>query len=397
MSKGTYSLVGFALLTLIACTDVNAADTPQLTAQKGVPHGQTIRGADVSTLLKVEDKGGEFYDRGVRKDPLVILRSHGVNYVRLKIWKDPVDVDGYNDLAKTVEMAQRAKKAGFKLLLDFHYSNFWADPGRQDKPTAWMGLNPEELEQAVYDHTAETVQALKDVQALPDMVQIGNEIQSGMLWPDGKTWGEGSGGFDRLAPLLRAGIDGVRDVAGNRDVKIMLHLADGGDNGLYRWWFDEVTKRGITDFDVIGFSFYPYWHGTLAQLGANMADISARYDKDVMVVETAYAFTLENGDDLPNIFGAQQAQDAGYPATVTGQAAFIEDIRRVVQEVPGGRGLGVFYWEPTWLPVEGAGWRSGEGNAWENQALFDFQGNALASLRALGAPLTANQENQKGN
>ena len=378
--------MSLTLLTLVGCADVTATDTPQLTVQN-VPYGQTIRGADISTLKKVEDNGGTFYDKGKRKDPLVILRSHGVNYVRLKIWKDPVNVDGYNDLAQTVEMVERAKKKGLKILLDFHYSNFWADPGRQDKPTAWVGLNPEELERAVYDHTAKTMQALKDAQALPDMVQIGNEINSGMLWPDGKTWGEGSGGFDRLAPLLRAGIDGVRDVAGNKKVKIMLHLAEGGDNGLYRWWFDEVTARGITDFDVIGLSFYPYWHGTLEQLSYNLADISARYDKDVVVVETAYAFTLENGDALANIFGAAQQAKAGYPATVAGQADFLRDLREVVQNVPDGRGLGVFYWEPAWIPVEGAGWRSGEGNAWENQALFDFEGNALDSLSALGAPL----------
>lgn len=385
MHKMLVTLLALTLLTLVGCADVTAT-SEALTAQQQNGQRGAVRGADISTLKKVEDKGGVFYDRGVQKDPLVILRSHGVNYVRLKIWKDPVNVDGYNDLAQTVEMAQRAKKAGFKILLDFHYSNFWADPGRQDKPTAWVGLNPEELERAVYDHTAETVQALKDAQALPDTVQIGNEIQSGILWPDGKTWGEGSGGFDRLAPLLRAGISGVRDVAGPK-VEIMLHLADGGDNGLYRWWFGEITKRGVTDFDVIGFSFYPYWHGTLEQLAANMADISRRYDKDVVVAETAYAFTLTNGDDLPNIFGAQQAQVAGYPATVAGQGAFLEDIRQVVQDVPGGRGLGVFYWEPTWIPVAGAGWRSGEGNAWENQALFDFEGNALDSLSALGAPL----------
>jgi arabinogalactan endo-1,4-beta-galactosidase len=380
------AFTGPTLLTLVGCADVTA--TSETLAAQQLTSQSAIRGADISTLKKVEDKGGTFYDRGVQKDPLVILRSHGVNYVRLKIWKDPVDVDGYNDLAKTVEMARRAKKAGFKILLDFHHSNFWADPGRQDKPTAWADLSFEELERAVYDHTAETVQALKDAQALPDMVQIGNEIQSGILWPDGKTWGDGAGGFDKLARLLRAGISGVRDVAGPRQVKIMLHLADGGDNGLYRWWFDEITKRGITDFDVIGFSFYPYWHGTLEQLAANMADISRRYDKDVVVAETAYAFTLEDGDGHPNIFGAQQAQIAGYPATVAGQADFLTDLREVVQNVPNGRGLGVFYWEPTWLPVAGAGWRSGEGNAWENQALFDFQGNALFSLAALGAPLT---------
>ncbi len=379
------ALIGVALTTLVGCSDVTAG-TPLAVQHQGGQRG-AIRGADISTLKKVEDKGGVFYDRGVRKDPLVILRKNGVNYIRLKIWKDPVNVDGYNDLAETVEMAKRAKKKGLKILLDFHYSNFWADPGRQDKPTAWVGLNPKALEKAVYDHTVQTMRALKNANALPDMVQIGNEINSGMLWPDGKTWGEGSGGFDRLAPLLRAGMNGVRAVAGQKKVKIMLHLAEGGDNGLFRWWFDEITKRGITDFDVIGLSYYPYWHGTLAELSANLTDISARYDKDVIVVETAYGFTLVDGDGYSNIFNAELQAIAGYPATVAGQANFLTDLRKVVQDVPGGRGLGVFYWEPAWLPVEGAGWRSGEGNAWDNQALFDFDGNALDSLKALGAPL----------
>ncbi|MBS3967549.1 MAG: glycosyl hydrolase 53 family protein [Truepera sp.] len=351
-----------------------------------------IIGADISTLRKVEDHGGRFFDKdGLERDLIATLRDHGVNYIRLKIWKDPVDVGGYNDLPEVVEVAKRATELGLPVLLNFHYSNFWADPGRQNKPTAWKDLSFEELTQAVYAYTAKVITTLRKAGALPSMVQIGNEIQAGMLWPDGKTWGEelgvDHGGFDNLVALLRAGIDGVRNsLEPGDEVKIMLHLADGGDNNLYRWWFDEVIGRGLTDFDVIGVSFYPFWHGSLADLQRNLNDISQRYGKYVIVVETAYAFTLEDGDGHPNIFGSREEAAGGYPATIEGQAAFLRELTRVVCSVPDGRGLGIFYWEPAWLPVQGAGWRDGEGNAWENMALFDFDGNALPSLAAFKSP-----------
>ncbi len=365
--------------------------------------GQFIRGVDVSSLTKVEDRGVTFYDKGVQEDPMTILWGYGANLVRLRAFVNPKDLGGYNDTADTVALAQRAKRAGMDVLLDLHYSDFWADPGKQYKPTAWEGLSTDELVTAVYDYTHDILTTMLEANVAPDMVQIGNEIQGGLLWPDGKTYddgGEGAGLFPVTAELLSAGISATRDVLGDK-VEIVLHLADGGDNGLYRWWFDEITKNGVTDFDIIGLSYYPYWHGTLEALAYNLNDISQRYDKDVLVVETAYGFTLESFDSLPNTFGQAQADAAGYEVSPAGQAAFMGDLTEVILNVEDGRGRGFVYWEPTWLAVpfdtlsESTGWCFDEGygycepeypgNAWENQALFDFGGNALESLEAFKA------------
>ncbi|WP_426452689.1 glycosyl hydrolase 53 family protein [Paenibacillus sp. S-38] len=358
-----------------------------------------IKGSDVSMLSQIKESGGHYYDGGVEKDALQILKDHGTNWVRLRIWNNPVDEQGNplgggnNDLARTVETAVYAKELGLKVLLDFHYSDFWADPGKQFKPAAWENLSGAELEQEVYNYTDSVLRELKAKDAMPDMVQIGNETNGGMIWPDGKTWqqsaGEEIGGYDGFANLLKAGIRAVKDNDPENQTRIMLHLADGGDNALYHRVFDALTARGV-NFDIIGLSFYPYWHGTLEELKQNMNDISARYNKDVIVVETAYAYTLENGDGFTNIFGPAEQSAGGYKATVQGQAQAVRDIMNAVHEVPGGRGLGVFYWEQDWIPVEGAGWKTGEGNGWDNQAMFDFEGNALPSLdvyNLVSAPL----------
>jgi len=184
--------------------------------------------------------------------------------------------------------------------------------------------------------------------------------------------------------LLKQGIQAVRDHDPNHDkpekrARIIIHLADGGDNELYRRVFDTLTERNV-DYDIIGLSYYSYWHGTLNQLKNNMADVSKRYHKDVVIAETAYAFTLENSGGLPNIFGEKEQAIGGYEATVQGQATAIRDVMAAVAHVPDGRGLGIFYWEPDWFPVEGAGWKTGEGDNWANQAMFDAEGHALPSI-----------------
>lgn len=336
-----------------------------------------IKGVDISSLTKVEDNGGKFYDNGIEKDAIEIFTDYGANYGRLVIWKDPYQSDGYNDLTDTVTKAKRIKEAGMKLLLNFHYSDTWADPGNQDIPQAWQDYSFEELVDAVYDHTEETLAALANEGIIPDMVQIGNEIRPGMLFPHGRIV---DNDFSNLATLLNAGIQAVRDAEGGDNIDIMLHLDQGGDNGAFRWWFDGVIAAGVTDFQVIGASYYPYWHGSLDDLAYNLNDISARYDKDVVVVETAYGFTLDDADGHPNIFNEYLEEVGGYPATEAGQAKFLYDLLEVIKNVPNNRGKGFFYWEPAWLGVEGAGWISGEGNAWENQAMFDFDGHALESL-----------------
>lgn len=333
----------------------------------------TVLGADISSLKKSEDLGGIYKDAdGAPGDALQILKAHGLNYARLRVWVDPAD--GYHNKARLLQIAPRLKSLGIKLLVDFHYSDNWADPGKQNKPAAWEDYNFEQLTQAVYDHTYDVCRSLAAQGAPPDMVQVGNEINSGLLWPDGDY-----NHFDNMAALLKAGYRAVKDCSS--DTPVMLHIAEGGDNDLARWWFDNITRRDVP-FDVIGISYYPFWHGSLMQLQANLNDISARYDKDVIVVETAYAFTERDNDGFPNIAEPKLATP-GYPFTPAGQRAMLRDVMAVVRAVDNGRGLGVFYWDATWIAVPGNGWDNtnpAAGNAWENQALFDFDGRVLPAL-----------------
>ena len=246
-------------------------------------------------------------------DALEILRDHGMNWIRVRAWVDPAD--GFHDTDELLSMARRAHALGLKLLVNLHYSDFWADPGKQWTPAAWAGKTFPELKQAFVDYTSGVVQALVDQGTPPDMIQLGNEINPGMLWDYAATWtgescaDDGMGGtrceqhtenWPNLAELLTAGYHAVKAVS--PDTKVMLHLAEGGNNGTFRWWFDNITSRDVP-FDVIGASYYGYWHGTFADLQANLNDVTARYDKDVIVVETAYAFTLEDDDGWGNVIG----------------------------------------------------------------------------------------------
>ena len=357
-----------------------------------------IKGADISTLLEAEQHGAKFYNQnGQQQDAIAILKANGVNYVRLRLWVDPQDASGKtygggsNNLENTIALAKRVKALGLKLLLDFHYSDFWTDPGKQFKPKAWEKMDYPQLKTAIHDYTRDTIARFKKEGVLPDMVQIGNEINGGMLWPEGKSWGQGGGEFDRLAGLLNAAISGLKEnLTGGEQVKIMLHLAEGTKNDTFRWWFDEIAKRGVP-FDIIGLSMYTYWNGPISALKANMDDISRRYNKDVIVVEAAYGYTLDNCDNAENSFQAKEEKDGGYPGTVQGQYDYIHDLMQSVIDVPDHRGKGIFYWEPTWIAVPGTTWatKAGmkyihdewkEGNARENQALFDCQGKVLPSI-----------------
>ena len=333
----------------------------------------SILGADISSLKKSEDLGGVYkYSDGTEADALQILTDQGLNYARLRVWVDPAD--GYHGKAELLEMALKLKSLDIKLLVDFHYSDNWADPGKQNKPAAWKDFDFEGLKKAVYEHTFDVCNGLVLQGTPPDMVQVGNEINAGMLWPDGDY-----NHFDNLAALLKEGYQAVKDCSSS--TLVMLHIAEGGDNDLARWWFDNITRRDVP-FDVIGISYYPFWHGSLAQLQYNLSDISSRYDKDVIVVETAYAFTDQEDDFLSNIANNNLAV-TGYPFTPEGQRAMLRDVMAIVRAVPNGRDLGIFWWEATWSAVNGNGWDTtdpGSGNAWENQALFDFNDRALPAL-----------------
>jgi arabinogalactan endo-1,4-beta-galactosidase len=340
----------------------------------------SVLGADVSSLAKSEDLGGVYRDdRGRRRDALHILEDHGLSHVRLRTWVNPAD--GYHDRQEVADMAKRAHHLGLEVLLDLHFSDSWADPGQQTKPAAWSSFNVSQLRDAVYTHTYETCKSVKRHGKAPDMVQIGNELNSGMLWPDGHSWGPPN--WDNLALFLQAGYDAVK--ACSPRTKVVLHLANGGDNGAFRWWFDNITSRGVM-FDVIAASYYGYWHGSLGDLQTNLNDMASRYGKDVLVAETAYPFTLGWEDDQSNIIGAPEQLVSGYAATPAGQAANFRDVLSIVRAVPEGRGLGAFYWDATWTAVPGNGWNPADptsGNTWENQAMFGFDDRPLPVMSEL--------------
>lgn len=392
------AIMGLALGLMVLAGTQNEVKAERSNAD----YSDFIRGADVSMLKDIEDLGGEFYDNGVKKDALEIMKNHGANYVRLRLWVDPYDSEGNsygggsNDFNTTLYLANRAQEKGMKVLIDFHLSDYWADPGTQSKPKAWENLSYDELKTTLYNYMKNTLNDFKNQGVVPDMVQVGNETSSGILWDEGKIGGDYTD-FTQLAELLNQAISGVRASVGNQ-TKIVLHLDNGGNNSLYRWWFDGVTGCGFDlDFDIIGLTYYPMWHGTMDDLQYNLNDISARYNKDVMIVETAYAFTLADGDGLGSSFSPQDEEIGGYPASVQGQKDFMSDLESVILNVPGNRGLGFFYWEPEWIPVEGAYWGTEAGkeyiedngilsNPWDNLALFDFNGNALESIDIFQTP-----------
>ncbi|MCG6232238.1 glycoside hydrolase family 53 protein [Vibrio furnissii] len=378
-------------------TTPNSSST-QSTVEMTAPElrADFIRGMDISMLPEIEKLGGKYYQNGTQEDLVQILKDNGVNSIRARVWVDPASVDGQvygggnNTLERSIELGKRAQENGMTFLLDIHYSDFWADPKKQQKPKAWENLSFDALNQKVYDYTAAVMQAHLKAGVVPDMVQVGNELNGGMLWPDGKSWGQDGKEFDRLAVLLKSGIQAVHDNAGGKDIQIMLHLAEAGDNGLFRWWFDEITKRNVA-FDVIGMSYYPWWHGPIAKVKANMNDVINRYHKPIVLVETSFPFTSKNGDALPNGY-SESGPIEGYDVSVNGQAHYLSDIMTLMNALPDQKGLGIYYWEPAWLPIDGATWSteagmdySGDkwdmGNSWENQALFDFEGNALPSLK----------------
>ncbi|RRR98649.1 glycoside hydrolase family 53 protein [Glycomyces terrestris] len=359
-----------------------AAATPALAEAVGDDQGRPkperfVRGADVSGLPKNEDFGAVYRKANGRTgDALKILAASGVNTIRAKVWVDPAD--GYNTKERVVELGRRVERAGMDLMVDFHYSDTWADPGKQFKPAAWAELPFEELTAAVYDHTADVLGALRDAGVRPTIVQVGNETNGGLLWPDGR-WDQ----LEQMGRLLAAGCDAVHDTAPG--AKAMLHLAEGGNNGAFTWFFDNAIAKGV-EFDAIGASYYPFWHGPISGLEANLNDLATRYGKPLYVVETAYPFTTADSDGHPNIVTDPEPV-AGYPSSPENQVHWLERIAEAVRNVPDGLGRGVIWWEATWTGVEGAGWDPADpasGNGWENQALFDFDGKALPGLRALG-------------
>lgn len=354
------------LIVIIALGFATTADAQQ---------HEFIKGADISWLQEVEAGGGIFREQGSAKDALTVLRSHGFNYIRLRTWHSPAG--GINDLAHTLTMAKRAKELGFKLLLDLHYSDWWADPGSQTIPAAWKGLTFPVLKDSVRSYTARVFAALKQQGTVPQMVQFGNEIVCGMLWNEGNVCDPYNTvvQWNKLAGLLQAARAGMKEGIGSDSVTTMIHIDAGGNYTTSSWFFDNLTNV-FPGFDVIGLSYYPWWHGTIAAMKDNAERLAQRYNRDVVLAEIAYPFTLASNDNTTNIVGSAGQVMAGYPATVDGQREFLSAVLNTVRSIPSQHGRGVFYWEPD--AIAAPGW----GSPWENLSLFGFDGEVLPSMNA---------------
>jgi arabinogalactan endo-1,4-beta-galactosidase len=337
-----------------------------------------IQGVDASYLQGIEDAGGLYYQNGTPTDALQIFKDHGINLIRLRLWNAPII--GYNNLEKTLSMAERVKALDLGLMIDFHYSDSWADPAKQYKPVAWANLSGEALETAVHDYTHHVITALKNQGTPPDMVQIGNEITPGMLWDDGRIGGSYDSNWPRFAALLKAGIRGVQgSQAEGEKVQIILHIDRGGDNTTSRWFFDHILEHGVP-FDIIGLSYYPWWHGTLTDLQNNLNDLSVRYHKPIIVVETAYPWSLENNDDMENLVVSKTGLLPEFSPSVEGQRGFLLAEKKILQSIPDSLGLGMVYWGAEDITSPRLG------SVFENACLFDFQGNILDSISAFETP-----------
>jgi arabinogalactan endo-1,4-beta-galactosidase len=340
-----------------------------LLARPAAAAPRLVTGADVSSLPQVEAGEGVFRSGPDTVDVLLALRDAGVSAVRLRVWHTPAG--GECGVDATVATARRARALGLRLMLDPHYSDTWADPGHQAPPAAWRGLGLPALADSVRAWTRGLVAACAVAGAAPEWVQLGNEVDGGLLWETGRL-GARDSGWVECATLLRAAAEGAAE--GAPGVRRVVHFSRGGSLAAATWFFDQLERFGVP-YEVAGLSWYPWWHGPLDALRGTLAAVAARTGREVMVVETAYPWTLQAVDDTRNVVG-ERGQVSAWPATPEGQAAFAHDVRAAVRGVPEARGTGVWWWEPAWIAAPRAG------SPWENCALFDTTGNALPALRA---------------
>lgn len=359
-------------------------------------------GMDVSSVIALEKAGVKYYDHdGKERDLFAILAENGVNYIRVRVWNDPFDKDGNGygggncDINTAVEIGKRATKQGMKLLVDFHYSDFWADPAKQMLPKAWAGKRTSAKVGLLKEYTLDCLNQLKSAKVDVGMVQLGNESNNGLA---------GEKSFSNMAALMAAGAEAVREVY--PQALIAVHFANPENADNYYAYARKLNEAGL-DYDVFASSYYPYWHGTLENLKTVLGTIAKQYGKKVMVAETSYAYTIEDGDFSGNTIGEGGAYLKPYPFTQQGQVNNLTDVIQAMHDIGG---IGVFYWEGAWVPVPGGSWEANSalwekygagwassyaaeydpndagkfygGSACDNQAMFDFSGKALESLKA---------------
>jgi arabinogalactan endo-1,4-beta-galactosidase len=357
-------------------------------------------GADLSFTPQELAAGAKFSDAGRAGTPVTIMRAAGANYVRMRLWVSPPA--GYSDLASDLALARQVRAAGMRIYLDVMYSDFWADPQHQDIPAAWAGQDIAQLTATVRAYTQQVISAFARQGTPVDMASIGNEIRNGILWPAGEVNCTSCGGWDNLAQLLTAGVAGAR--AGNppgHKLLIMMHYDQGGDNALSSAFYSALQAHGVP-FDVIGLSYYPFFHGAISAMRANVDQLATQFRKPIVIAETQYAWTLANGNsplgDSTGDFVWQASQlSPGYPASPGGQLSFVTDELSILAQVPGGLGAGLFYWAPDWIP--GVPWEPGPGigSPNVNLTLFNFEGAALPSIGIFQDPAVACERSAPGS
>jgi arabinogalactan endo-1,4-beta-galactosidase len=345
--------------------------------------GHFLAGADFSDLAFFESQGITYKVSGQVQDGMQILKSRGLNCVRLRLWTSSAaqaDSDPYNyinNTAYTVPLAVRVKNAGLLFLLDFHYSDTWADPGHQATPAAWTNLNLTQLVQQMRVYNSNTIAAFAAAGAMPDYVQVGNEITSGMLWPLGEVSGNGGASWSQLGQLMNAAIQGIQDAAGARMPKIIVHIDRGGDWPTTMWFFDNLSAQSVP-FDIIGESYYSFYQGSPESLSNCLNNAAARYGKPIIVAEDAFPWTNTCPSAWTNSL-------YGFPPTTAGQVSFLAAVAQIVESVPNQLGAGFFYWGAEYQAAHGV-----NEAGYNTSSFFDASGNVLPAAGAVGgmaAPL----------
>jgi arabinogalactan endo-1,4-beta-galactosidase len=373
------------IFLLLSCNSSEIKEI-EVTQPKKYKTEQFVMGADLSYVNAVQDHGGKFMDdSGKVTDPFVHLSQNGTNLVRVRLWHNPewqkslygsVKYHQLNDVTKTI---QRAKQAGMQVNLDIHYSDDWADPAKQATPKAWQNANLNVLKDSIYQYTFKVLQHLKSQNLTPEFIQIGNENNGGMCFPIGKI---NNNNFSNFGQLLSSGIKAVRDFSATSDIKpqIILHVAQL-QNADY-WANGVINQAGVKDFDILGISHYYQWSEvkTLDAITSQIKNLTSKFGKEIMIVETAFPWTTNNADQYSNILSATNIP-AGYKASKEDQLKYMQDL---TQAIIDGGGTGIMYWEPCWISSNLRD-QWGTGSSWENNTYYDFTGKPLPVIKFMTA------------
>lgn len=362
-------------IILIFITFWSCNNTDNILENNNPPEADSnfYKGMDLSFQTELEDYNVEYKDaNGNPIELLDFVKDKGTNLVRLKLWH--TSQNGENTLSDVKTYARRIKSKNMDFLLDFHYSDFWADPGTQTPPVAWQSMNFDEVKIAIYNYTKDVVEQLKNQNTLPEIIQIGNETNSGFLWDYGKVWNQFQDNWPNYADLIGEAIRAIREVDTENTVNIMLHHSNV-ENAIF--FFTELEPYNL-DFDMIGLSYYPQFHTkNLTLVKSKLNELASSFNKDILMVEVAYPFTLNWNDNNNNFIGDNSQILTEFPATPHGQKAYFEWLVETIKNIPNNRGKGFCYWAPDWVSFSGNEITSTNGSSWENQCMFDFDHGSL--------------------